>query len=409
MPRFAPFFGFALAPLLLGAVATCWTSRIAYSCPVCCGVSQTFAEEMENAQVVAIVTLRERPGDPGPEIPGVELEAPKAKFEIERLIKGDALAEPKQLVEAHYSGDAKPGERFLLMAVNDPPLTWYGPVPMTFRSEAYLSQLFKLGGDAKTRMQFFYSYLQDPDDLMARDAYDELHKFDYPQLKELKENLDHDSLIVGIKNKETPASRRRLLLRLLSICGSKQDVPLLEGFIRSKDRDERRGMDSVIACYLALQGTVGMELVEEQFLKNKAAGYADTYAAIIALRSSEAERIPQQRRVEAFRLMLDRPDLADLVIGDLARLDDWHQLDRLLAMFKAELARPGEKNSWVRIPIINYLRACPLPKAKDLLLECERLDPDSMQRAKEFMPDIAPKPQKFANFQPYRPAFPPLD
>ena len=398
MPRLAPFFlAASLGALLLQSALPCATSCAACICPFGCGISQTFAEEMENAHVVAIVTLRERPADPGPEIPGVELEAPKAKFEIERVIKGDALAEPKQVVEAHYSGDAKPGERFLLMAENEPPLAWHSPVPITFRSEAYLSQLSKLGGDAKTRMQLFHSYLQDPDDLMARDAQDELQKLDYSQLHELKGELDHDRLVKGIMDKETPSSRRRLLLRLLSICGNKWDVPMLEGFIQSKDRDERRSLDNVIACYLALKGTAGMELIEDQFLRNKDAGYADTYAAIQALRMTEAERIPQQRRVEALRLMLDRPDLADLVIPDLARLDDWQQLDRLLAMYKTSIAADAEeKLSWVRVPIINYFRACPLPKARDLLLECERLDPKAVERAKKGQPDLAPKPQKFA-------------
>ncbi len=95
--------------------------------------------------------------------------------------------------------------------------------------------------------------------------------------------------------------------------------------------------------------------------------------------------------------MLDRPDLADIVIPDLARMDDWHHVDRLFAMFKDSVATdPENKKSWLRIPVINYLRACPLPKAQMLLRECEKLDPASMQRAKKVTPDLTPKPQKFA-------------
>ena len=56
-------------------------------------------------------------------------------------------------------------------------------------------------------------------------------------------------------------------------------------------------------------------------LANKKAPYADTYAAIMALRfhGSETDVVPKKRILEGLRYMLDRPQLADLVIPDLAR------------------------------------------------------------------------------------------
>jgi hypothetical protein len=100
--------------------------------------------------------------------------------------------------------------------------------------------------------------------------------------------------------------------------------------------------------------------------------------------------------------MLDRPALADLIIPDLAQLEDWDQIDRLFEMFKSE--EPGSKTTFLRIPIINYLRACPLPKAGKLLIDCQRLDPKAMQRAKTYMPAITPKPLKFARISDFRTA-----
>jgi len=62
-------------------------------------------------------------------------------------------------------------------------------------------------------------------------------------------------------------------------------------------------------------------------------------------------------------------------------------MDKLFDLY--EHADP--KNSWVRVPVVNYLRTCPLPKAKELLKACERIDPEAVKRANTFFP-TAPTP-----------------
>ncbi len=80
--------------------------------------------------------------------------------------------------------------------------------------------------------------------------------------------------------------------------------------------------------------------------------------------------------------MLDRPQLADLVIADLARWQDWAIMDRLVELFK----NATDETSWVRVPVINYLQACPLPKAKEYLAELAKLDPESVKKATNLFP-----------------------
>jgi hypothetical protein len=65
-------------------------------------------------------------------------------------------------------------------------------------------------------------------------------------------------------------------------------------------------------------------------------------------------------------------------------------MDKLFELYK----NADEKTSWVRVPVVNYLRACPLPKAKALLKECEKIDPQSVKRANTFFPtpSAAPSP-----------------
>jgi hypothetical protein len=220
--------------------------------------------------------------------------------------------------------------------------------------------------------------------MLARDAYDEFARAPYSEVKGLKEKMNKPQIVAWIKNPEIPASRRRLYLVMLGVSGDQKDVPMLEEFIKSSDRKAKSGLDSLIACYLTLQGEAGLPLIEQLYLANEKADYADTYAAIMALRfhGTEGGVINQKRLVKSFHHMLARPELADLVIPDLAKFEDWEVMDKLFDLFKTA----NEKNSWVRVPVINYLRACPLPKAKTLLAECEKIDPAAVKRANTFYP-----------------------
>jgi hypothetical protein len=79
-------------------------------------------------------------------------------------------------------------------------------------------------------------------------------------------------------------------------------------------------------------------------------------------------------------------------------------MDRLFDLYKTA----NDKNSWVRVPVVNYLRVCPLPKAKELLKECEKIDPAAVKRANTFFPGApsAPADNKATQIQPAAPANP---
>ena len=51
----------------------------------------------------------------------------------------------------------------------------------------------------------------------------------------------------------------------------------------------------------------------------------------------EPDIIPKGRLKESLRLLLDRPELADLVIADLSRWKDWKIMDRLMTIYVAGL------------------------------------------------------------------------
>lgn len=353
----------------------------AYACPFCSAQSQTFSEEMDSMDAVVIAKLVMRPPA---ENDSQDLEVAKAQFEIVEVIKGKSEVGNQTQIETLYFGNGKVGQAFLIMGVDPPKLMWSTPLRLTESARNYISKLPTIPQKGPKRLQFFQGYLEDKDEMLARDAYDEFAKAAYDQLKQLKPHMNRDQLIEWIKSEDVPASRRRLYLTMLGVCGGMQDLAMLEEMMRSSDRKKKAGLDAMIGCYLTLAGEKGMPLVEELFLKNKKAEYADTYAAIMALRfhGTEADIIPKERVVEGLRHMLDRPKLADLVIPDLARWQDWSVMPKLVKLFKDA----DEKSSWVRVPVINYLRACPLPEAKKYIAELEKVDPAAVKRANTFFP-----------------------
>ena len=158
---------------------------------------------------------------------------------------------------------------------------------------------------------------------------------------------------------------------------------MLEGFIKSGDRKQQAGLDALIACYLKLKGKDGLPLIVDKFLKDEQVEYVDTLSAVSALRfhGTEVDFIPRKEIVAAVRTLLDRPKIADMIIPDLARWEDWSVMERLVKMFKDS----NEDTSWLRVPIASYLRSCPRPEAKTYIEELKKIDPDSIKRADFFL------------------------
>jgi hypothetical protein len=349
---------------------------------------------MESMDAVAIVRLIAPPA-------AIETANPndavsKAKFEVLEPLKGAPLAPAKSKLEALYYGSAEVGRQFLIMGVIEgkddakSQVVWSTPIGITPRAREYLTKLQKLPKSGTERLEYFQTYLEDKEEILARDAFDEFAKAPYDMVKSLKPKMNHDQLIKWIKDADIPSSRRRLYLTMLGVCGTDKDIPMLEEMLKSDERQYKSGLDALIGCYLTIKGPDGMPLIEDLFLKNQKSEYPDTYAAIMALRfhGTESDIIPQKRIVLALRHILDRPQIADLVIPDLARWEDWESLDKLMDLYR----NADEKSIFVRPPVVMFVRACPLPEAKEKLKELEKIDPAAFKRANTFFPFGPPKP-----------------
>jgi hypothetical protein len=371
----------SLALLLIATSLSIAPLRQTLACPFCSAVAQTLRQEMEAMDAVVIASAMQsdstRNADTG-----------EVQMKIEIVLKGGEHVEVGDSVKAVYFGDVALGRRFLLSGVDPSDMQW-SCLPVTRRAEQYIVRIPDLAKqDDAERLRFYMSYLQDDDSMLSRDAYDEFAIAPYAAMQQIKTEMDHDQLVKWIADETLSPDRKRLYLTMLGVCGSKDDLPMLEEMLRSTQKTARAGLDALIACYLTLAGEPGLELVNTEFLVNKKASYADTYAAIMAIRfhGTEGGVIARSALIESLHFILDRDELADLVIPDLARWQDWSQVDKLKELF----LNADADNNWVRVPVINYMRACPNPDAAEAMEELKKADPDSVRRANTFF--AVPKP-----------------
>ncbi len=311
---------------------------------------------------------------------------------IEEVLKGGEHVKINEKVKVQYYGKVSIGGRFLLSGVSAGTMQW-SCQPLNDRKEQYVKNVMRLATESPaTRLKFYYTYLQDDEKMMSLDAYDEFAIAPYDVLRELQSFIQHDDLVSWLRKPELPTNRKRLYLTMLGVVGSEKDLTMLEEMLRSKRKSTRGGLDALIACYLTLAGESGLPLINELFLANKRASYPDTYAAIMAIRfhGTEGNVIARSALVESLHLILQRPDLVDLVIPDLARWQDWSQVDRVVELF----TQSDVNNNFIRAPIINYLRACPLPTAKVAIDKIKEQDPEGYRRANMYFAIPMPSYQK---------------
>ncbi|MGC3966186.1 MAG: hypothetical protein QM775_02075 [Pirellulales bacterium] len=368
---------------LLGAIGT---APLQASSICCAGPVITIADDIRASDVVITAVLVQRIAAPEDD--------PRygdCLFDVLSVVKGKQyLAGLPQVdgatrITLKFFGEQPLGSKVFACAIDPLDLAWGSPTVMKESGIEYVTRLPSLPASGAERLAFFYGRLGDEDPIVAADGNDELSRLDDATLRMLKPHLRHDDVVRSIQDKSQTVARRRLFMRLLAVCGTADDLPLLEAMIREENRETVKGLDATIATYLTLRGPAGMPLVEELFLKNPAAQYTEIYSAITALRNLRdySEAVPRERLLEGFRALLENPVLADLVVADLAKAQDWESMDRLVKLFK----EADEDSMWVRVPVVHFLRLCPLPEAKKHLEELTKIDPEAVAKSmRQFQP-----------------------
>ena len=323
----------------------------ARSCPFCPTAAVTFSEQVAQSDCVVLVQWVKGEKPDGESIGYTVYEIKRIALNYKDTLRvGDRLRIPR-----YRAGEV--GELFLLMGDKGVVIEWGSPLEITETGYNYIAQAPSPEAPTAKRLPYFLKFLEYSDTMIANDAFGEFANAPYKDVASLSDRLPREKIRRWVADPETPATRLGLYGLLLGLSGQQEDARLLRGIILEETEDLRLGVDGMIAGYLLLTGRKGLAVIDETKLRDADIPFSETYAAMQALRFiwRYAEgRIEKERLRESMRILLVRPELADLVIADLSRWKDWSQQDRLMKMFDdPDFNVPAVKRAIVRFMLVS--------------------------------------------------------
>ena len=313
----------------------CFVPMSARSCPFCSAPSLTLSEQVSQADAVVLVKwvggTAAKPTDSG----STEFEVLDVVHQPDsgKLVKGNKI----NLIRYR---SAKPGDQFMLFGTKAiDAMEWGSPLEVTTTAYEYMRSSPKPDQKTDQRLRYFLKYLETSDKMISDDAFGEFANAAYADVVKLKDELPREELGKWLTSKAVSPSRLGLYGMMLGLCGNNDDAKLMEAKILEQSDDFRLGVDGIMGGYLLLTGEKGLQQIEDQKLKNKKAPFSETYAAMQALRfmwQYGDGRIAPDRLRASMRILLERPELADLVIADLSRMKDWSTQDKMMSIYDDE-------------------------------------------------------------------------
>lgn len=362
------------------------------ACPFCSAPSLTLTEQLTQSDAAVLAAWSGGTPAKGAEGGSTEYEV----LEVVQQPGGGKLAKGSKVSLVRYRAGKK-GDLFLLLGTKGgATIDWGSPMEVTKDSFAYMKNAPKPEVAATDRLKYFAKYLEHPDQMISTDAYGEFANAAYGDITPVAKDVPRDKLRKWLQDPQTQPSRLGLYGLLLGLGGTKDDVAVLEKKILDTGEEFRLGIDGIMGGYLLLTGEPGLTMIEEKKIVSKDVPFSETYAAMQALRfmwQYGDNKIPADRLRQSMRLLLDRPELADLVIADLARWKDWGVQDRLMELYgKEEYDIPSIKRAVVRFMLASSKDVAEgnsgtpdhVAKAQKALADLEAKDPKTVSEAKRF-------------------------
>lgn len=319
-------------------------------------------------------------------------------FQIEWISKGPAGLAPDQQIVLHREPVKLCGVRYLLFGDKSAQrITWdvhgsLSPAMMTYLQEAPDPQ-----APPERSLPYYFRFLESSNPEIAADAFEVFAQAGAPELKAGAMALPVEQVRAGLQNPDLSIAVQGIYSLLLGYCGDESDAPLMKELILEQSDLFRVGLERMIQGYLLLSRDRGLDILDEHKLRNKQVTFSETFAAMQALRfmwHHGEGRIAPARLTQSMRILLDRPELADLVIADLMRWKDWSIQDKLMQMYRdRDYNQPAVKRMIIRYFIAGS-QDRPLPtgsqipqhaiKSSQCLQELRRQDPKNVAASERF-------------------------
>ncbi len=370
----------------------CSLTTFASACPFCPGLRLTLSQQVSRSDAVVLVqwveTQQKSQNTPA-----------HTTLQTIHALKnpGDVIQTGQRIKLARYQPGNK-GDLFLLTGKKKTLIEWDPPLEVTETSYQYIVQAPPLEARPQDRLSYFLKFLEYPDNTIADDAYFEFTNSDYKDVVLLAHKLPRDRLRRWLSDPgDFTNPRLGLYGMMLGLCGNDRDAKLLARHITAPTEEMRIGIDGMIGGYLLLVGARGLDLIDEKKLKDRKSPTTEIFSTLQALRflwTYGNGRIEKERLRQSVRLLVGRPDLADIAITDLARWKDWSIQDRLMTLFDHK----DYDNPLVKRAIVSYMIVsgkdtvsgsgskppAHVVKGQRYLAELWKKDPQTVRQAERF-------------------------
>lgn len=359
------------APPLLASIAMAagiWLAdmRPVAACPFCTAPRPTIAERRDAAEIVAIAEWQQTLGD-------------HETLSVIKLLKSPAESNPTQIQVPADPVMRRSGMWLALgrpAAIGGRGLEWE-TLATSELSLAYIVRAPDLRRPAEERLAYFCRYLENPDALVADDAYAEFGRARFDAVAKLADKLPMESLRRWLVDPSVPEARKGfygMALGLATDAETRQaNTACLEKLLTRPGSDFRSGFDGLLAGYLLLEGDRALATIERRWLIPPAAPLGDVLHAMTALRfyHEYGRQIEAGRLNAAMARLIKRPEVAAAAIIDLARWQAWECLSQV-----AGAASPGHGEESLQRAVVGYLLLCPAAEAAAPLAAWRRARPD---------------------------------
>jgi hypothetical protein len=321
-----------LLATLLGSIVLLFVAARSPACPFCSQAGKTLLEEINDADMVMYGSLKNPRQDPD-----------QTDFEIESVVKKhEAVAGKKMITLEKYiaGGTIAKDKRWLIfctMFKGRIDLYMAQAVDPNSGIDKYLIQALKYQDrkeEPAKRLRFFFDYLDNAEPEIANDALKEWSFADYKDYRDLAKDLPADKLSKWLADPKTAPHRIGLYASLLGHCGKAEHIALLQGMVKDPAKWANAGLDGILAGYVLLDPKEGWKAINE-LLGKRSLSFGVRNSALRAARfflDSRPDVVTRGQVVSGMYQLLDHNDIADFVIEDFRKRDEWNALETILAL-----------------------------------------------------------------------------
>ena len=408
-------------PVLAALLVACGLSAVAVqACPFCAAPSLTLSEQLKQSRAAVIAEWTSAVRPDGQSVASTTLTVRDVLSESSLVKAGETVtlteyragqtgdlflllandgqpageSAPTFLESAGYQPKDFAEDAVALTELTTSPETtrWSSPIEVTAATADYIAAL--PGDEAEDRLAFFMDYLEHPDETISSDAYSEFAGAPYDVIRPLAPQMPVEKLREWVASSDTPPTRLGLYGLMLGLAGDETDKARMEKRILEPTDEFRLGIDGVMGGYMLLAGEPGLSLIEKAKFEDPDVPFSETYAAMQAIRflwSDANDSFGKDRLRQSMRTLLERPELADLVIADLARWKDWSQVDRVYDLYDAD----GYDTGSIKRAIVRFMLAATKVEDEPPTAEQEEKAAGYLARLREEDPKTVKAAERF--------------